>query len=95
MRAAGYGYQRIVRLLLERGADPRLADSDGASALDYAVRGVADLDHITAGGCQTEIVRHVLQAAPDLRLEADSWALKSARLKRCEEIVEMVAPEGG
>jgi ankyrin repeat protein len=95
MLASAYGYSRIVRLLLERGADPRVVDADGSSALDYAVGGVAELDHVTKGECQTETVAALAKAAPGMRLEADSWALRSARLKRCEEIVRMVAPAGG
>jgi len=96
MMAAGYGYSRITRLLLERGADPRRVDGDSATALYYAVRGVADLDHITLGGCQTDTVQMLSEAAPELRLDPGSWAVRMARLKRCREVVEMAAsPEGG
>lgn len=92
MMAASYGFYRITRLLLERGADPRPASADGRSALSRAVTGVVGLDHITVGGCQTETVRALHEAAPDLRLEEGSWAIRWARLKRCRQIVAMVGP---
>lgn len=92
MMAAAYGYSRITGLLLERGADPRAVDSDGATALYHAVSGTADLDHITVGSCQTDTVRFLVTAATEMRLAPDSWAVRRARLKRCKEILEMVAP---
>ncbi len=92
MMAASYGYQRITRLLLERGADPRFRDSDGEGALERAVLGAFELDHVTVGGCHTETVRHLAAVAPDLELEEGSWPLRFARLKRCGEILELVAP---
>lgn len=90
MMAAAYGYSRITRLLLERGADARALDDDEATALQHAVRGVADLDHVTMGSCQTDTVRHLVAAAPEVRLDPGSWAVRSARLRRCSEIVELV-----
>src|ERR1700737_3751539 len=42
--AAGYGYAEMVRLLLAYGADPRIVDRNGDSALTVAVSGVPDID---------------------------------------------------
>ena len=92
MMAASYGYTRITRLLLERGADPGAVSGDGRNALTHAVIGVAGLDHVTIGSCQTDVVRVLHEAAPDLRLEEGSGALRMARLKRCREVLEMVGP---
>ncbi len=92
MMAAGYGFDRVVELLIERGADPLAESPDGETALSRAVRGVADLDHLTIGACQTDTVRVLAEAAPDLRLADGSWALGWARLKRCKEILELVGP---
>ncbi len=89
MMAAGYGFARITELLLERGADPRARSRSGGVALGDAVVGVFELDYVTIGSCQTDTVRALVKAAPDLRLADDSWALRLARLKRCHEIVEM------
>lgn len=88
--AAGLGFPRITGLLLERGADPRVRDESGRVALSRAMIGVFTLDHITVGECQTETVRALVEAAPELRPEEGSWALRLARLKRCHEIVELV-----
>ena len=41
------GNSEIVRTLLECGADPRIADRDGESSLDYAVKPGADPKSIT------------------------------------------------
>jgi hypothetical protein len=38
MRAASTGRSDLVRLLLERGADPMVRDASGATAVDYARR---------------------------------------------------------
>ena len=62
MWAAGYGYTPIVRLLLARGADPRLRDLDGDTALDWAVTGMLDVDRFTFFSCQDDTV-HALLAA--------------------------------
>lgn len=62
MWAAGYGYTPIVRLLLARGADPRLRDLDGDTALDWAVTGMLDVDRFTFFSCQDETVRALLAA---------------------------------
>jgi ankyrin repeat protein len=67
MMAAGYGYTPIVRLLLARGADARIVSAKGQTAIELAAHGVFDIDRMTWGACQTETVRVLLQAAPDVR----------------------------
>lgn len=93
MMAAGYGYANIVRLLLKAGADPRVAAPDGANALTAAVGGTADIDRFTMGKCQTETVRALLEAAPDLRIANNlrgNAAVQTAKLAGCREVVDMV-----
>ena len=95
MMAAGYGFSRITRLLLERGADPRLESPSGGVALGNAMVGAFGLDHVTVGDCQTDTVRVLVKAAPDVRPAEGSWALRLARWKRCHEIVRMLERAGG
>src|SRR5437870_2758650 len=57
MRAAGYGYTDMVNVLLMRGADPRQRDRDGATALDFAITGVSDIDRFTRFDCQSPTVK--------------------------------------
>ncbi len=94
MMAAGYGFPRITRLLLERGANPRATGPSGDVALGNALVGVAELDYMTIGDCQTDTVRVLVEATPDLRLEEGSWPLRLARLKRCHEIVRLLEANG-
>jgi ankyrin repeat protein len=82
--AAGYGYVDIVRLLLARGADPRMVDAHGDSALTAAVSGVLDIDKFTLGSCQSDTVNALLDAAPDLKVSANLWG-RMARLISCTE----------
>jgi hypothetical protein len=91
--AAGYGYAGIAAMLLEAGADPELQTRDGTTALVAAVGGVPDIDRFTVGRCQTDTVRVLLHAAPNLRiprgLEGDS-ALAIARLAGCTGVLKLV-----
>src|SRR5579872_4245316 len=64
--AAGYGYARIVNILLQHGADPKATARNGKNALDAALEGSPDMDHTTTGQCQTETVK--LIAASDRTL---------------------------
>src|SRR5262249_45138655 len=68
LMAAGYGATGIVRLLLENGADPHIRDRNGDSALTLAVSGVPDIDKFTVGACQSETVKALIDAAPDLKV---------------------------
>jgi hypothetical protein len=79
MMAAGYGHTDMVRLLLSRGATPRIADAAGANALDYARDGVNDIDGFTLFRCQDDTVRALLAADPSLPQGKSWWA----RVKRC------------
>jgi len=38
MKASGYGHKDVVKLLLEKGAETRIKDKQGNTALDYASR---------------------------------------------------------
>ncbi len=62
MMAAGYGYDPIVRLLLEHNADPTIKDVHGETAIDYARHGVTDIDRWTWPSRQTACMQ-LLQAA--------------------------------
>ena len=84
MMAAGYRYTPIVRLLLARGADPRLQDLDGETAIDYAVIGMTDIDQFTFFSCGDETVRAILAAhAPrTISRSAHRWGM----LKDCSSL---------
>ena len=66
MMAAGYGYTDIVRILLARGANPRLPMRDGVTAIDLARSGVPDIDRFTVFDCQDDTVKVLLAADPKL-----------------------------
>ena len=71
MMAAGYGQEQILRLLLKKGADPRLRNPQGEAAVDLALSGTTDIDRFTAGRCQAGTVQALLEAAPDTRPSAN------------------------
>jgi len=88
--AAGYGETDIVKLLLDHGADPKLAVKPGATALAAAVGGSRDPDHPTAGKCQTDTVRLLLERDASLLIPGDSDAVQAARQGGCAEVVALV-----
>jgi ankyrin repeat protein len=90
--AAGYGYDGIVKMLLDAGASVSTKADDGADALSAAVGGVPDIDRFTVGHCQNETVRTLLDASPGLRLASDSVALRVAKFRGCSQVVAMVQP---
>ena len=84
MMAAGYRYTPIVQLLLARGADPRIQDLDGETAVDYAIIGMTDIDRFTFFSCGDETVRAILSAhAPrTMSRAARRWGM----LKGCSSL---------
>ena len=92
--AAGYGYAEMVRLLLAYGADPRMVDANGDSALTVAVSGVPDIDKFTLGSCQSETVKALLDAAPDLTVGTNLWG-RMARLVSCGETQKALGKASG
>ena len=84
MMAAGYGYTPIVRLLLARGADPRLRDLDGWTAVDYAVMGMMDIDRFTFFSCQDDTVRALVagHAPREVTQRSRRWG----KLKGCSAV---------
>jgi hypothetical protein len=89
--AAGNGFTEVAQLLMERGADPHIADEDGVNALDAAIYGLPDVDNFTAASCQTETVRAILSKAPDLVPSRKRWNRIATQVKRCGEIEQLMA----
>ncbi|HEY3055589.1 MAG TPA: ankyrin repeat domain-containing protein [Thermoanaerobaculia bacterium] len=83
MMAAGYGNDDMVDLLLRHGADPRLQAKDGATALDFALTGVSDIDKFTLFRCQDSTVSMLVRRHPELRGTAMTSSRTFARVKRC------------
>jgi hypothetical protein len=82
-----------VKKLLGSGADPYVESENGATPLTNAVAGAWDIDRLISPVCQTETVKALLRAAPDLTLGDDFQsraALWFAKRKGCTEIVSMV-----
>ena len=94
MMAAGSGDDRIVKRLLDGGADPYIKMKSGENALGAAVSGAPDLDEWTVGKCHTTTVKLLLDRAPDLRLEM-IWSARPvmwlARFRDCAEVMRMVS----
>jgi ankyrin repeat protein len=84
MMAAGYGYTPIVKVLLARGANPRLRDLDDLTAVDYALRGSIDIDRFTLFQCDDDTVRALIAAnAPrTVATRSRRWA----SLKGCPSV---------
>jgi hypothetical protein len=90
MMAAGYGYADIVELMLDRGADPRVGDEDGVTALDRAVVGTPDIDRFTVGQCQTSTVQALLTKTPDLALDDKVWRRIAVKMKHCPDVENLL-----
>ncbi|MEA2336122.1 MAG: uncharacterized protein QOE82_129 [Thermoanaerobaculia bacterium] len=86
MLASGYGQTEIVKILLAHKADPRLAASDGITAIDLARSGVPDIDRFTVFDCQNDTVKALLAAdpkLPDHSAKLPGVARMLMRTKRC------------
>lgn len=95
MMAALDGNVDLVKALLAKGADPRAEASVGVTALSIAVSGGAlmDIDKPLIGNCHTEVVKVLLDKAPDLQLKnnlAGRSALWFAKLKGCSEVLTLM-----
>jgi hypothetical protein len=66
LMAVGTGNAPIVRRLLEAGADPRSDDTIFLTAVSGGA--LSDLDNPLLGRCNTDVVKALLERAPDLRL---------------------------
>jgi ankyrin repeat protein len=93
LMAAGNGQADIVRRLLTAGANPR---RDGETLLAVAVSGGAftDIENPLLGRCNTEVVRALLERAPDLRLRDNlrgRVARWFARLNSCSDVIHLTA----
>jgi ankyrin repeat protein len=90
--AAGRGYAPVLRALLAAGADPR-KQSGAVSPLSAAVGTMPDIGRFTTGQCQTETVRILLEAAPDLTIQ-DAFINRVEavflKLRNCDEVLGMV-----
>ena len=78
MMAAGYGYTDMVSVLLKHGADTRLRDRDGSTALDFAITGVSDIDRFTLFDCQSATIKALQDAGAPAGTQKTA-----ARLKKC------------
>jgi ankyrin repeat protein len=94
MFAAAYGNARMVRTLLDRGADPHAEATGGVTALWNAAGGGGLFDFTdgpSVGTCHPEIVRALLERAPDLKL-APSFSTKVVKaLSRTPECASLLA----
>jgi hypothetical protein len=86
MMASGYGQTNIVKALLERGADPKVQDQDGLTALDFAISGVTDIDDFTLGQCKPDVVKALLDRAPELARSEKSWHAVATAVGKCGEV---------
>src|SRR6266849_1817961 len=66
LMAVGTGHAPIVRRLLAAGADPRSDDTIFLTAVSGGA--LSDLDNPLLGRCNTDVVKALLNRAPDLRL---------------------------
>lgn len=74
MMAAGYGHREMVALLLQRGANPRIRNPKGETALDYALTGMTDSDEFTYFRCQNDTAALLQAASPAPRSSSQRWA---------------------
>jgi ankyrin repeat protein len=90
LMAVGTGDVRIVRRLLEVGADPRSDDTIFLTAVGGGA--LSDLDTPLLGRCNTDVVRVLLERAPDLKLRESlrsRIALAFARFNKCGDVLRL------
>ena len=100
LRAAKAGDTEVVRLLLEKGADPKLATRAGITPL-MAAAGLGTKEEDTTGRFKTEIdaiesIKLLLGAGVDINAAngQGQTALHGAALKGSDEIVKFLADHG-
>ena len=79
MMAAAYDNKEMVALLLTRGANPRVTEPSGNTALDLAITGVADIDRFTWFRCNQSTAAMLARVSPPPRRSTLRWA----RMKGC------------
>ncbi|HUP60044.1 MAG TPA: ankyrin repeat domain-containing protein [Thermoanaerobaculia bacterium] len=79
MMAAGYDNKEMTALLLARGANPRMTEGDGSTALDFAIAGVPDIDRFTYFRCNQSTAAMLAKVSPPPRAATMRWA----RIKGC------------
>ena len=87
--AVANGQIEIVRRLLEAGADPR---HPGVFVAAVSGGAFSDIERPWFGECHTDIVRALLEKAPDLKLPDNDDGYLSmffARWNRCSEVIQL------
>jgi len=87
--AAGYGQTGAIQDLLNHGANPKQPDRNGRTPLECAITGTTDIDDWTAGKCQTEAVRLLVEAAPDM-ITAEFRKRVSRETSRCPAVASLL-----
>jgi len=90
LMAVGTGNARIVRRLLDAGADPRRDETIFLTAVGGGA--LSDIDNPLLGRCNTDVVRALLDRAPDLQLRKSvrsRVALAFARLNNCGDVLRL------
>ncbi len=97
LRAARSADVEVMKLLLDHGADPKLANKDGYNAL-LAAAGVSWNDHIKGSEAQAlEAVKLCVDKGLDVNAATDKGdtALHGAALRGADSIVKFLVEKGG
>jgi Ankyrin repeats (3 copies) len=95
LMAVGSGNAAVVRRLLDAGADPRSDDRILLTAISGGA--LSDLDNPLLGRCNTEVVKALMQRAPDLRVRPDARgriATLFARWNNCNDVLQSITRQG-